>query len=637
MKLPLWKYVVAGVGCMTLLGCGMQIRPLPSMIARLEAQKKKSDVSPNVVYRFFDEMFYGNAEEWHYPDASKVIIDGEGSGKNGDVALKMDLIVDDYSGGAVETDNIVYNLKPYFKRGALEFWIRGKNGGETATVSLGDESASDGMSTEVKLPLSNYGNITKEWTHFSIPLADFGTRGTYWDEDKQEEFPHRIDWDKITVFSLNVEKHENKESVFWLDDIYIVKDVFPTAPDLPDDFWDNCKDLVSGPPVSTQVNVPVVMPLYSTGKYPARESYEADGGKTGFNFRATVEDPKKESIWSLYIDNTDYSEVTVAFPKPIDFSKYRNSTAGVAFWAKFGKGVEQLNFGFVDDESDKKPVQSNVSLRDYGKLDSNWHYFMIPLKEFSSEGTWYNEDTRLDVPDTVQWNKIQKISISGDKFGNRVEDFVPVQMFIKDINLIESVPGYVDPDVYWNAFASKEPDQVLINFDKQSDQAWEVDGDDESEISQEIIDLQDNSGMGDYDKKAIEVRYSNNEWCNATYSFEKNCSTPGMRDWTKYWGIKLSLFIDRDETTYKIQINDSGNEAFITNITCKDGWNDVLIPFKRFKKDASYQEPDAVQNNKLDLDNVISLVINPVAQGSGMFQLKEVRLTNEREKPGAKK
>ncbi len=629
MKLRLLSHIVVALGCFAFAGCGIQIKALPSVVARMEAHKKKNDVNPNVVYRFFDEMYYSNGDEWHYPDNAKVLIAEDGSGKNGDVALKMDLIANDYSGGAVEFDKVVYDLRPYLKRGALEFWIRGKNGGEIANVTLGDDEASDGVSTECKVELSKYGTITREWTHFSIPLADFGNKGTYWDEDKQKDYSHRIDWDKICVFSLNVDKNDNKEAVFYLDDIYIVKDVYDAAPDGPDDFWQARKEIIPPPPVATQPAVKVLRQLYTPDQFNV-DSYGADGGKSDYQIASTTDNPKKPSVWVMYLDNTDYSDISVTFPKPIDFSKLRQDGAGVAFWAKVGKGVEQVSFGFLDDDSDKKMVQSNITLADYGKLDSNWHYFMIPLKEFSSEGTWYNEDTKLDVPDTVQWNKISQISFSADKFGNRVEDSVPAVIYVKDISLIEKVPGYIDPEIYWNGFTSSEPEKVLFNFDKQTDLAWETDGDDASEISHEFIDLQDNADAENYDKKAMEVRYSNNEWCNATYDFDKNSSPADVRDWRKFWGLKFSMFIDRDQAVYKIQINDSGNEAFITNITCKDGWNDILVPFKNFKKDPTYQEPGAVQNNKLDLDAVTSLIINPVAAGSGMFQLKEVRLTNDR-------
>jgi len=103
-----------------------------------------------------------------------------------------------------------------------------------------------------------------------------------------------------------------------------------------------------------------------------------------------------------------------------------------------------------------------------------------------------------------------------------------------------------------------------------------------------------------------------------------------LRDWRKHWGLRLAMFGDKESTTLKLQINDSGNEAFITTITCKEGWNDILVPFKNFKKDPSYQEPGATLNNKLDLDAVMQMSINPALPGSGMFQVKDIKLTNVR-------
>jgi hypothetical protein len=627
MKPWLWKRTVVGIIIFALAGCGIQIKPLPSVLAKIEAHKKKSVADPNVVYRFFDEYYYGNGDEWHFPDNSKVTISEDGTGKNGDVALKMDLVVNDYSGGAIELDRVMYDLKPFYSRGALEFWIKGKNGGEVASVALGDEN--DGVSTEVKVPLAKYGAIEKGWTHFSIPLADFGKRGAYWDEENQVDIPKRIDWGKICVFDFLTDKGDNKEAVFWLDDIYIVKNVFDPAPDVPEDYWDERKEVVVPPPVAQLPAIKTIRQLFN-GDIAGTEVFSSDGTKTAYKIQPTTDNRTKPSVLAMYLDNTDYSGVNINIGKPFDMSKLRESGAGVAFWAKFGPGVEQAFFGFLDDESDTKMVQTNISLADYGKIDTNWHYFMVPLKEFSSQGTWYNEDTKLDVPDNVQWDKIIQLCFSADKFGNRVEDAVPAVMYAKDIDLIEKVPGYIDPDIYWNAFKSNEPDKTLFNFDKIIDCAWEADGDDQSEISYEIIDLEDSGDPANYGKKALSVHYSMNEWCSASYSFTKNSRQADVRDWRKFWGIRLSIFIDRDESVLKLQINDKGNESYITNVTCKDGWNDLLVPFKNFKKDPTYQEPGAELNNKLDLDEVMVFTISPATSGSGIFQVKDIRLTNTR-------
>jgi hypothetical protein len=628
MKISPLTYAVGICGIFIITGCGMQIKPLPSFIARLEAQKKKSAVPQNVVYRFFDEQYYGNADEWHFPDNSKVYIAEEGSGKNGEVALKMDLVPNDYSGGALELDQVMYDVKPYYKTGAFEFWIRGKNGGEVASIALGDEN--DGVSTEVKVPLDKYGTISKQWTHFSIPLADFGMRGTYWDEDKQVEIPKRIDWSKISLFDLSIEKGDNKEAVFYLDDIYIVKDVYPPAPDVPEDYWDERNIVLPVPPASLRpAAVKSIRPLFHADALGGI-TLSADGGKSGFKLQPTADNPKKPSALAMYLDNTDYSDVNIPLGKTIDLSQLRNNGAGVAFWAKFGPGTEQISFGFQDDNSDNKEVQSNINMNDFGKIDTNWHYFMIPLKEFANEGTWYNEDTKADIPDTIQWNKIDQLVFSSDKFVNRVVDADPAIIYVKDVDIIDKVPGYVDPDIYWNKFTSNEPEKSLFDFDKPADCVWETEGDDASDISFLIVELADNSDPTQFGRKALEVHFSNNEWCYASFSFLKNSTLPELRDWRKYLGLRFEIYNDKESTVYKIQINDSGNEAFIANITCKEGWNDIILPFKNFKKDPSYQEPGAELNNKLDLDAVMQIGIDPALPGSGMFQLKDLKLTNVR-------
>lgn len=629
MKSRFWKITAVGLGCTVLAGCGIQIRPLPSVLARVEAKAAKNSVSPNVVYRFFDEQYYGNGEEWHYPDASKVTID-ETISRNGEVSMKMDLVPNDYSGGAVEFDRVKYNLIPYYRSGALEFWIKGKNGGEIASVTLGDDSESDGLSTEVRLPLANYGSITTDWTHFSIPLADFGKRGTYWDEEKQIEVPHRIEWNNITLFCLSTEKGDNKECVFWLDDIYIVKDAFPPVPDVEKEYWDEKKEIVPWPPLAAAPRVKAVGSLFASEITPAM-TIETNGPKTAYRLQPTTQDPVKPSVLGMYLDNTDYSSVDITLGKPLDLRALRKTNAaGIAFWVRYGLGVEQASLGLSDDESDSKMVQTTVMLADYSKLDTNWHYVMVPLKNFNTQGAWWDEANKMEVPDTMSWDKIVQLSFLVDKFGNRVEDAVPVAIYVRDISIIETVPGYVDPDEYWNGFTSKEPDKTLFDFEKQADWNWTTETGDASEMQFQTNDIEDAGLPESFGTKTLQVEYSNNDWCYVSFSFYKNSSPADMRNWTKYWGLRFMVYTTKEQVALRLQINDSGNEGYVTTITSKEGWNEVLVPFRNFKKDPSYQEPGAVLNSKLDLDAVMQFTINAATAGSNTFQMDNVKLTNIR-------
>jgi hypothetical protein len=124
-------YCLSALLCATAwFSCGLQLKPLPST-AQTAAASAKASLPANLVFRFFDEDFVSGGYAYWYPDQSKVFIPEE-SGKNGEVALEFDLVANDYSGGSVCLYNLLYDLTPYYSRGALQFWIKGAVGGEVA-------------------------------------------------------------------------------------------------------------------------------------------------------------------------------------------------------------------------------------------------------------------------------------------------------------------------------------------------------------------------------------------------------------------------------------------------------------------------------------------------------------------------
>jgi hypothetical protein len=445
------------------------------------------------------------------------------------------------------------------------------------------------------------------------------------------EVPSRIEWDKISVFQITIEKGDNKDFTVWVDDIFIVKDVFEPVPDVEEEYWDEREEVISLPPVAER---PAVKDLHTifTDKLTGDVFGSLYGGKTAFKTQPTTDAAKNPAVLAMYMDNTDYSGVNINFGKSIDLSQAYKTKAGLAFWAKFGRDVKQAFVGLLDDESDKKKVQTNVVLGDYATLDTNWHYFMIPLKDFSSQGNWWDEDKKMEVPGEVEWDKIIEICFSSDKYGNRLEDGVPVAIYVDNITIIEEVPGFVDPDEYWNAFSSNEPDRLLFDFEKPEDHTWMPVSGEESEIFFSIEDQEDRDLREKYGKKVFKTEYSNNDWGYVSFSFAKNSSSAETRDWTKHRALRFSFYTKRDEEKIKIQINDSGKEAFVTTVTCKKEWNEILVPLRNFKKYPYYQEPDAELNNKLDLEAVTQISFWPAMAGTmGTFKVDNIKLTNVQE------
>jgi hypothetical protein len=614
------------VAC-ALTGCGIQIRPLRSAAEPVE-QSAHQARDPRVVYRFFDENFVAGGYQYAYPEESKVFIPEE-SGKNGEVSLRFDLLANDYSGGSVCLWNLLYDMTPYYQSGALEFWIKGARGGEIAWVALVDDENTDGKKTVVRLPLNTYGGITDAWTHISVPLADFGKRGVFWDAKKNVEVPERFSWDKVAEVRIEIKKGENEHFRVWVDDIFVLRDVYDPAPDTDEQYWDERKDTLTGPPLA---QAPDVTPLHTLfdDKIAGNGFAYVYGGKTAWSMQpATAR--ANQRVLAMYQDNDDYSGVTIALGDGgnIDLSSLRETTAGLAFWAKAAPGVEKVYIGLLDDESDGMKVQTKLALSDFGSLDTQWTYFMIPIAKFDANGRWWNEEKKAELLGEVKWDHINELRFSINRYENRLEEGAPAVLYVDDIAVIEEIPGYIDPDAYWAAFESDAPDRLLHDFETEKDRRWETAAGEKSRISFSFVEAEDAETYG---SNTLEITYKLGDWCDVMYEYAENDVTDEKRDWSNHWALRFSLFANKAYQPITVQINDAGDEIFVCNVGGQKGWNEILVPFRDFVKFQYYQPPDARQNGKLDLAGVRKIDFKPAGEGTaGAYRIDNVMLTNVRE------
>ena len=622
------KMAVVGavVLLMTILNCGIQLRPLKSTAVKAEVAKSLA-ANDKVVFRFFDEEFVSGGYSYNYPEASRVFIPEE-SGHESEVALQFDLEAGDYSGGAVCLYNLLYDVTPYYGTGALQFWIKGNEGGEIAWIALVDDEKSDGKKTVVRLPCNNYGGISKEWHQVTIPLADFGKRGVYWDEKKRVEVPNKFDWDQIAEFRMEIKKADNKKFRVWIDDIFICKDMFQPRPEKKEEYWDDQVETIASPSLPEK-SIKPVKTLFKNSLPGGAFAY-VYGGKTAYKVQKGTSS-EYSGILACYEDNGEYSGVTVALGKGNSYnleSLRKSKAAGLAFWAKGAPGVSSVYVGLLDLEPEDKKVQTKLTLGDFGKLDTSWHYFMIPLRRFQDKGKYWDANKKQEIMADVDWKQINEIRFSVNKEENKVEKGKPVSFYVEDMAFIDAIPGYVDPDEYWASFKSGEPDMVLHDFETAEDAQWDVAKGPKSEVKYEIVKATEKNG----DQKAMSISYKLNDWCDVMYDYSVHKTPPKKRDWTKYWGIKFNFYTDKAYQPINVQVSDAGNEIFIASSGGERGWNEVIVPFKAFYKFPYWQPPEAVQNGKFDMDNVVKLDIKPSGDGSaGTFIIDNVTLTNLRE------
>lgn len=612
-------------------GCSLRLRPLPETDASA-SRGSASKVDPRTVFRFFDEDFVSGGFQYVYPDASKVHIPEE-SGHDSEVSLQFDLEANDFSGGSVCLYNLIYDLNPYYSTGALQFWIKGAKGGEIGSVGLVDDETRDGKKTVVRLPLSDFGGITSEWRLVSVPLARFGRKGVYWDAKKRVEEPQPFDWKSVSEFRIEIKKADNAAFRVWVDDIFVLRDVYEAAPEVPADYWEDRQEKIAPPSPATDVK-----PVYTLfrNSFPEGGFPYVYGGKTAMKVQPG--DAENPGVLAAYLDGGDYSGATLSLGagKKIGLRDGRQGKWGLSFWARGAPGVHNLYVGLLDIRPDGNKTQSKVILGDFGALDTAWRHYRIPLKRFAPSGLYWDAARKAEITADVDWNAIQEIRFSVGKGENKVAAGSPVAVYVDDIQIIEAIPGYVDPDEFWAAFKSDQGEVGLHDFEGVSDKGWEKTNGPKSEVSFKVGPAPAGEGKA-RGGNSLGISYRLADWCDVLYRYDGSGRPHELRDWTRHWGLRFSLYTDKAFQGVTVQVGDAGSEVFVANVGAARGWNEILVPFKAFNKFTYYQPPEAEQNGRFDLNGVTVLDFKPAGDGTrGSLFIDNVSLTNLRSIPKPK-
>ncbi|MDR1812307.1 MAG: hypothetical protein LBQ87_05735, partial [Candidatus Fibromonas sp.] len=374
---------------------------------------------------FFEEQYRQGGFDYSYGGEGSAVALDKTQGFKSNASLKITLDPNDYSGSSVCLYNETFDLSNHLLDGAVEFDIKGANGGEQALFGLLDEEISDGKKTQVKLSLNKYVQITKDWQHVKIPLADFPDRGLYWDQTKKTELPERIDWSKIAEFRISVDKGTNPKGFqVWVDNVKIIKGSVPKANPKPKIvYWDEKAETIDGPKDPAKLDGKAkALPngvFYSDNLQGFGYVY---GGLTAYKEQPS-KTPGNSNVIALSMDDNDYSGVTLSLGegKFIDLSKVRN-TGGVYFWAKGKQGGEKVGFGILDNQGGDIKSQTKTNLQDWIEgqtLTKEWKLVKVPLKKLPDAGKAWDASKQAEVTKNVQWNKIQEVRFSVGKAENR--------------------------------------------------------------------------------------------------------------------------------------------------------------------------------------------------------------------------
>jgi len=586
-----------------------------------------------VPYKFFEGQYRQGGFDYSYGGTgSKVEIDKTETYKT-TPSLRVTLDPNDYSGSSICLYNETFDLSKYLLDGAVEFYIKGANGGEQVIFGFLDDDGK-GKKTQSKLTLNKYVQITKDWQPVKIPLVDFPDRGMYWDDTKKMEIPALINWDKIAEFRISTDKGTNPQGFkVWIANVEIVKGSVPVSKPKPKVvYWDDKVENIDGPKDAAKLD----------GKAKALPNgvfYDNDfrgfgyvyGGKTAWKEQPskTAGNPK---VLAAYMDDNDYSGVTLSIGegKFIDLSKVRDK-GGVYFWVKGAQGGEKVGFGILDNQGGDIKSQTKTNVQDWVQgqtITKDWKLVKIPLKKLQDAGKAWDATKQAEVTKKIQWNKIQEVRFSVGKADNKRDGKDdPVTIYVDQITFTENI-DWVDPDLKWDTFKSAAPDLVLHDF--ENNPVFEPSTGPKSKLEFKIE-------KGKLDGKSLNIKYMLGDWVDVVYDFEKQKAKKEMGDWTKHWGIMFDVYTDKAWQGITVQIGDKGREIFVSSTGAPKGRTTLLVPFRSFTKFPYYQPPEAVQNGVLDLDGVKVLDFKPSGEGSeGYFEVDNVKLTNLREVPRPK-
>jgi hypothetical protein len=206
-----------------------------------EAGKLKA--GEKVVGKFFGDDFNPGGYQMVYGGKTAAVIQPSKTAGNSKV---MAFYLDDqaWSGANISLGKGKFmDLSAVRNQGGLYFWAKGFTGNETGWVGLLDDQGNS-VEVQTKTSWNDWGQMSKEWSLFKVPLKKLLDQGLYWDANKQTEVAKAINWSKINSIRFSIGKEYNAKNLkdgavaIYLDEIMIVDKCDWSDPDV---FWDSFK------------------------------------------------------------------------------------------------------------------------------------------------------------------------------------------------------------------------------------------------------------------------------------------------------------------------------------------------------------------------------------------------------------
>lgn len=178
---------------------------------------------------FFTDAVDDSKGQYKYAYGGGTTLEIETTGAHsGEACLKADLDCTQWSGAIIGRNPLVPLVDlTKLKNPAVEFWVRGAEGGERFEVLLIDADDTDGNKTEVGAMASpKYVKVTKDWQKVTIPFVAYPKKGQYWDEAEGKTVPNEFNPKELKEikFAVGPKYNRDKKSItIYIDDLKIVE------------------------------------------------------------------------------------------------------------------------------------------------------------------------------------------------------------------------------------------------------------------------------------------------------------------------------------------------------------------------------------------------------------------------------
>ncbi len=300
------------------------------------------------------------------------------------------------------------DLRPLRERGALIFWLKGKNGSENFNLTLTNPKEKNYRHEHSKekqrfcntLNLARYVFTTTAWQKVIVPISEFYSKGSLWgryrDNDPSLHY-NEFRWDQVEELRLAIGEINSAEYVYYLDELRLV-------------------------------------PEYSQHEYnglleQAREVRYAKAGDGKGNIVIFDDHPRAgwhgagpEPYSRLIIDETTSRQGKKSLQAIMDPRKYSWANIGMdhldlepllergflQLWVKGKNGGEQFTVGFSSLTSDGMRVDSTLDIGSYTIVTDKWRKIKIPLADFPLTGKTY-WPREMTLP--FNWKSIHLLTI----------------------------------------------------------------------------------------------------------------------------------------------------------------------------------------------------------------------------------